>query len=198
MRVALILLMVIATACAPPGAAPRSLPRAPDYNAREIRQPALFVRVAGWPDLDDREREALSDTYEGALVEAFDARGFPPTDVQRVAPNERFDARVALTRAREVRADYVILVDLKVSRRDAVFCRDSSRPFRAFTTVWSQGVQVLRVRDGSSRIAVAPGGDLDVTELDADCANPRRSSRRDRGAMIVSAVEALTQRVLGP
>jgi hypothetical protein len=197
MRTALIALAVTAAACAAPGVSSVSLPRAPDYSAREIRQPAIFVRVAGWPDLNDREREALADTYEGALVEAFDERGLPPTDVQRVIPNERFDTRTALARAREVRADYVILVDLKVSRRDAVFCPESRRPFRAITTVWSQGVQVLRVSDGASRIAVAPGQALDVTEIEADCANPRRSELRDRAAMVAAAVQTLTQHVLG-
>jgi hypothetical protein len=153
--------------------------------------------VAGWPDLNDREREALADTYEGALVEAFDEYGLPPTDLQRVAPSERFDTRSALLRARQVHADHVIVIDLKVSRREAVFCTDSPRPFRAVTTVWSQGVQVLRVSDGASRMAVAPGQDLDVTELEADCANPRRSERRDRAEMLGAAIQALTQRVLG-
>jgi len=197
MRGVLIGVALVAAACTTSRSSPASLPRAPDYSAREIRQPAIFVRVAGWPDLNDREREALADTYEGALVEAFDARGFPPTDLQRVVPGERFDTRIALARAREVRADSVIVIDLKVSRRDATFCADSRRPFRAITTVWSQGVQVLRVSDGASRVAVAPGEDLDVTELEADCANPRRSQRRDRAEMIASAIQALTQRVLG-
>jgi hypothetical protein len=173
------------------------LPRAPDFSARQIRQPAVFIRVAGWPDLNDREREALADTYEGALVAAFDEYGSPPTDLQRVVPGERFDARTALARARQVQADHVIIIDLRVSRRDAVFCTDSPRPFRAITTVWSQGVQVVRVSDGASRVAVASGGDLDVTELEADCANPRRSHRRDRAQMLAAATQALTQRILG-
>jgi hypothetical protein len=197
LRAIFVPIALLAMACATPGSGPVSMPRAPDYRAREIRQPAIFVRVAGWPDLNDREREALADIYEGALLEAFDERGFPPTDLQRVAPGERFDTRSALVRAREVKADHVIIIDLKVSRRDAIFCRDSARPFRAITTVWSQGVQVLRVSDGASRMAVAPGGDLDVTELEADCANPRRSQQRDRAHMLGEATQSLTQRVLG-
>lgn len=196
MRGVVIGIALLAAACVSPGSSPVSMPRAPDYSARQIRQPAIFIRVAGWPDLNDREREALADTYEGALVEAFDERGVPPTDLQRVVPGERFDTRTALVRARQVHADHVIVIELKVSRRDATFCTDSPRPFRAITTVWSQGVQVLRVSDGASRVAVAPGQDLDVTELEADCANPRRSQRRDRAQMIASATQALTQRVL--
>jgi hypothetical protein len=197
MRLPLALLAILATGCAIPGGGAPTRSRAPDYSAREIRRPAVFVRVAGWPDLNDRERQALADTYEGALVEALDARGVPPTDVQRVVPGERFDARAALARAREVGAEHAIIVDLGVSRRDAMFCRESARPFRAITTVWSQGVQVLRVGDGASRMAIAAGQDLDVTELDADCGNPRRSTTRDRAAMVAAAVEALTPRILG-
>jgi hypothetical protein len=198
MRGVLLGIVLLAAACASSsGSSPASLPRAPDFSARQIRQPAVFIRVAGWPDLNDREREALADTYEGALVEALDEYGSPPSDLRRVVPGERFDTRMALARAREVRADHVIVIDLKVSRRDALFCTDSPRPFRAITTVWSQGVQVLRVSDGVSRVAVAPGGDLDVTELEADCANPRRSGRRDRAQMLAAATQALTQRLLG-
>jgi len=197
MRRVLVGIALLGTACAPPGSSPGSWPRAPDFTAGQIRQAAVFVRVAGWPDLNDREREALADTYEGALGEAFDEHGLPPTDFQRVTPGERFDTRLALARARQVHADHVIVIDLKVSRRDAIFCTDGPRPFRAITTVWSQGVQVLRVSDGASRVAVAPGGDLDVTELEADCANPRRSQPRDRTRMLATATQALTQRVLG-
>ena len=197
MRGVLLGIALLAAACTSPGSTPTSLPRAPDFSARQIRQPAVFIRVAGWPDLNDREREALADTYEGALVAALDEYGSPPTDLQRVAPGERFDTRTALARARQVQADHVIIIDLRVSRRDAAFCTDSPRPFRAITTVWSQGVQVVRVSDGASRVAVAPGGDLDVTELEADCANPRRSQRRDQTQILAAATQALTQRILG-
>jgi hypothetical protein len=198
MRGVLLGIVLLAAACASSsGSTPASLPRAPDFSARQIRQPAIFIRVAGWPDLNDREREALADMYEGALVAAFDEHGSPPTDLQRVVPGERFDTRTALARARQVQADHVIVVDLKVSRRDAIFCTESPRPFRAITTVWSQGVQVLRVSDGASRVVVAQGGDLDVTELEADCANPRRSQRRDRPQMLAAATQALTERILG-
>ena len=188
--------VLLAAACATSGTPP-PLMRAPDYTAREIRQPALFVRVGDSGDMTDRERESLAARYEGALVEAFDERGVPPTDVQRVTPGASFESRHALARAREVRADYAVIVELRVERRDAIFCRGSRRPFSAATTVWSQGVQVLRVRDGTSRMAVPPGQGLDVTEIEPDCANPRRSRLRDRTEMIASAVEAVAERILG-
>jgi hypothetical protein len=197
MRVFLVGMALLATACASRGSAPATLPRASDFSARQIRQPAMFIRVAGWPDLNEREREALADVYEGALVEAFDERGFPPTDVQRVVPGERFDSRMALSRARQVQADHVIVIDLTVSKREATFCTDSPRPFRAITTVWSQSAQVLRVSDEAPRMTIAPGGDLDVTELEADCATPRRSQPRDRAQMLATATQTLVQRILG-
>jgi hypothetical protein len=188
--------LILLAACATPAAPPQVM-RAPDYSAREIRQPALFVHVRDHPDLTDRERKALADTYEGALIEAFDTRGFPPSDVQRVAPGAKFEMRLALARAREIRADYAIVVELRVERREAIFCRGSRRPFQLLATVWTQGVQVLRVRDGAARVAIAPGQGLDIEEFEPDCANPRKSRLRDRAEMIASAVEAVTDRVLG-
>jgi hypothetical protein len=196
MRRAPLIALFLATACAG-AAAPPALTRAPDYSPRDIRQPALFIRIADTDGLDDREREALTASYEGALVEAFDERGVPPTDVQPVAPAAGFESRSALARAREVRADHAIIVHLSVQRRDAIFCRDGRRPFSATTTVWSQGVQVLRVRDGTPRMTVPPGQGLDVTDIQPDCSNPRRSRLRDRAEMIRSAVETLVERVLG-
>lgn len=196
MRRAPIAVVLLATACATTGTPPQ-LVRAPDYSVREIRQPALFVRIGDSYDLSDRERELLAASYEGALIEAFDERGIPPTDVQRVASGASFEPRSALARAREVRADYAIIVSLQVEKRDAILCRGSRRPFSATTTVWSQAVQVLRVRDGTPRLAVPPGQGLDVTDIEPDCANPRRSRLRDRAEMIASAIEALTDRILG-
>ena len=196
MRRAPIATVLLAAACATSGAPPQ-LMRAPDYTPREIRQPALFVRVGDTSDLSDRERESLAASYEGSLIEAFDERGVPLTDVQRVAPGSSFEPRNALARAREVRADYAIVVHLQLERRDAIFCRSGRRPFSATTTVWSQAVQVLRVRDGTTRVAVPPGQGLDVTEIEPDCANPRRSRLRNRAEMIASAVEAVAERVLG-
>jgi hypothetical protein len=188
--------LLLATACAGAAAPPAPI-RAPDYSPREVRQPALFIRIADTGDLSDREREALAASYEGALVEALDERGVPSPDVQRVGAAARLEPRGALARAREVHADHAIIVELSVLKRDAVFCRDSRRPFAAPTTVWSQGLQVLRVRDGAARLTVPPGQALDVTDLQPDCSNPRRSRLRDRAEMIRSAVEALVERILG-
>jgi hypothetical protein len=194
MRRAMIAAALIATGCAAPGG-PAPLMRAPDYSAREIRQPALFIRVE--EGRDSGERGSLADLYEGSLVEAFDERGVPPADVQRVSARTGLGPRAALARAREVRADYAVIVELRLERRDATFCRGGRRPFAATTTVWRQGVQVLRVHDGTSRLAVPPGQELDVTEMEPDCADPRKSRLRDRAEMIATAIEAVAERILG-
>ena len=195
MNRASIAIALLVSACATAGAP--QLSRAPDFSGREIRQPALFVQVAETAALSDRERDQLAATYEGALIEAFEDRGVPPTDVQQVGPRGSMAPRTALARAREVQADYAIIVSLQVEKRDAIVCRNSRRPYSAVITVWGQGLQILRVRDGTSRIAIPPGQGLDVADLEPDCANPRRSRLRDRAEMIASAIEALAERVLG-
>lgn len=196
MRRAPIAAALLAAACAT-SASPPQLTRAPDYAGREVRQPALFVRVGDSFALSNRERESVAARYEGALVEAFDERGAPPTDVQPLTPDASFATRHALARAREVRADYAVVVELRVEQREAVFCREGRRPFVTATTVWTQAVQVLRVSDGASRMAVPPGQGLDVAEMVPDCANPGRSRLRDRTEMIALAVEAVAERVFG-
>jgi hypothetical protein len=196
MRRAPVIAALLATACGV-GSGPQPV-RAPDWTPGEIRQPALFVRVGETYQLDRRERESLAARYEGALVQAFDERGVPPTDVQSLGPGAGSEPRHALARAREVHADYAVIVELRVEQRDAIFCRGNRRAFTATTTVWTQGITVLRTRDGTSRIALSPGQGLDVTEIEPDCANPRRSRLRDQSEMIASAVEAIAERLLGP
>jgi hypothetical protein len=196
MRRAVIAAVLAAAGCATLSVPP-PLTRAPDYAAGQIRHPALFIRVDHGLAASPAERESLAARYEGSLVEAFDERGVPLSDVQRVAAGPRFESRHALARAREVRADHAVIVELRLERRDTVFCREGRRPFAAATTVWAQGVQVLRVQDGASRVAVPPGQGLDVTELEPDCANPRQSRLRGRAEMIASAVEVVAERILG-
>jgi hypothetical protein len=188
---------VLAAAGCATMSAPPPLMRAPDYAAAQIRHPALFVRVDDRIAAGPAERESLAARYESSLVEAFDERGVPLSDVQRVAAGPELEHRRVLARAREVRADHAVIVELQLERRDTIFCRGGRRPFAAATTVWAQGIQVLRVQDGASRMAVPSGQGLDVTELDPDCTNPRQSRLRDRTEMIASAVEMVAERILG-
>ena len=79
-----------------------------------------------------------------------------------------------------------------------IFCRESRRPFQAPATVWSQSVQVLRSSDGAARLAIPEDAGLTVTDLDADCDDPRASRRLPTSDVIASAVARLLTRVVGP
>src|SRR5262245_12144970 len=124
MRRAVIAVVLALAGCATLGAPP-PLTRAPDYAARQLRQPALLVRVDDGLAASPAGRESLAARYEGSLVEAFDERGVPLSDVQRVAAATGLEHRHVLARAREVRADHAVIVELRLERRDAVFCRGS-------------------------------------------------------------------------
>src|SRR5437899_2862607 len=148
---ALAVLGLAAAACASArGVEPVPI-RAADFRPAQIRQPAFLVRLTFAGQRSDREREALPVEYEGALLEGLNARAVLARDVQVVAGrNAKLDARAALERARALGADHAIVVDVRVSADEPIFCRGSRRPFRAPATVWSQSVQVLRTTGGSA------------------------------------------------
>jgi hypothetical protein len=57
---------------------------------------------------------------------------------------------------------------------------------------------VLRASDGAARLAIHEDGGLTVTDLDADCDDPRDSRRLPTGEAIANAVARLLTRVVGP
>jgi hypothetical protein len=186
-----LLLVALVTACAGPArqAGPE---RAPDFRPVEVRQPAIVLRVrlaAG--RFSDRERELLPATYEGALLEGLDARAILPRDVQQ----GDLDPATALARARAVGADHAMLVDVELTRGEPSFCAEGRRPFRASATTWTQTVTVLRATDGATRLALT-GPLLVVTDLDADCDDPRQSRRRSPAETVSEAVSRLLTRLL--
>ncbi|MBI4637705.1 MAG: hypothetical protein HY727_15310 [Candidatus Rokubacteria bacterium] len=190
---------LLAGACAAPSAG--LMPsRAPDFKTSEIRRPALLVRVSFGPgEWSERERASLPPEYEGTLVEALNAKAVLARDVQLVAREAgSFGGPTALARAREVGADHAVLVDVRVTRGDMVFCRESRRPFRATTTVWVQSVEVFRVADGGKRLTLPEGPALSAAELDADCDDPKRSTRRSTSETIGEAVQRLVRGLVGP
>jgi hypothetical protein len=188
---------LLAAACASP---PRDTPVSPatpvaSFSAQEIRQPAILVRVTARAGaLEPRERDRLADAYEGALLEGFDRRGLPPLDVQRAAT--ALDAGSALARAREVGADHAIVVEVTVERASRLFCRGGRRPFEVTTTIWAQQAHVLRATDGARRLSV-DGPAVTVTDVEANCDDPRASRRRDGPETIREAVNRLLARLLG-
>src|SRR5436309_9308401 len=194
---ALALLGLAATACVSPGGVEPGPIRAADFRPTQVRQPAVVVRLAFAGQLS--EREALPAEYEGALLEGLNTRAVLAKDVEILAQGDaKLDAHAALARARTLGADHAIVVDVRVATGEAIFCRESRRPFRARVTVWSQSVQVLRANDGAARLALPGDAGLTVTDLDADCEDPRASRRLATGEAIASAVARLLTRVVGP
>jgi hypothetical protein len=180
-------------ACATPArqAAPE---RAPDFRPIEVREPVVVVRVSlAAGRFSDREREVLPARYEGTLIDGLDARALPPRDVQRVTSGA-LDPRAALERARAIGADHAILVDVELSRGEPIFCQPG-RPFRASATVWAQTLIVLRASDGATRLTLT-GPALAVTDLEADCDDPRQSRRRSGSEAATEAVSRLLTRLL--
>src|SRR3990170_1016896 len=174
--------------------------RAPDFRPEQVRRPLVLVRLVRGPgEWEERESRALPDEYQGALLEALNARAVLAREVQvRGERDGRLDAPAALARARELGADHAVLVEIRVAQVQAVFCRDSRRAFRAAATLWSQSLRVLRAADGAVRLAVAPGSSLDLLDVEADCESPRESRRRSAGETIDEAVRRMLGRVVGP
>ena len=195
--------VLLAAACASPvsSSVPSPAPpRASEYRSAELRQPALFVRLTfGAGDFDARDREAIAAQYEGALLDALNARGVLVRDT-RVTPSSQgaVTTAIALARAREVQADHVVLVDVRVARQPEVFCRDTRRPFQTTATVWTQGVTVLRTADGAARMTVEPDRARAVVDFEPDCEQPRESQRRSREETVTEAVDRLVRRLLLP
>lgn len=177
--------------CAGPTAA-TGPSRAPDFRPSELRQPAVFVRVVFAGDFGDAERAGLPAQYEGALLEALNQRAVLVRDARLV--DRLPDPGAAAARAREVGADHAILVEVRVERGVAVFCRGGRRPFRAPVTVLAQTAEVYRARDGARRLGVEPSPAADLEE---DCEEPRASRRRPPAEALGEAVNRLLTRLLG-
>lgn len=193
-RWATVALPLLAVACAPLTEGPLSF-RAPDWKPTEVREPAVFVRlsfVASGPK--DDERQALEMEYLGALLDALNRRAVAPRDARVV---RALDPAAAVARAREVGADAAILVGVEVDQAPRVFCRAAPRPFRATAVVWRPHVRVLRASDGATRLTLADP-DLDVTDVEADCDNPRASRRRAPAETLAASLGRILPRLVGP
>lgn len=190
---------LLAAGCAPLGSGPAPT-RAPDFKPSEIRQPAVLVRVSVSPgQFDEREVPTVAGDYEGALLEGFNARAVLVRDVRRAGDGgPRFESGAALARAREVGADHAILVDVRVGREIVVVCRETRRPLRGPATVWSQDIEVLRARDGATRLRLVDDPALAVNDVEIDCDDPKSARRRPPLETLTRAVDRLLTRLLGP
>ncbi len=189
--VALALLAGCATS--PASSGPGVSTRAADFAPGQIRQPAVVVRLSLGPgSWNERERRQLPAAYEGALLEALDARAVITRDL-RSGPDAPADDAAALARARALGADHVILIAVRVDRQFQRFCPAGRRPFETVATVWRQQARVLRAADGAQRLGAGP---LTVSDVDADCEDPRASRRRSPDETAADAVSRLLERLL--
>lgn len=189
-----VLAALLLAGCAAPSTAPRATTAA-GWKPDMLRRPALFLRVMVGPDFGEREQRTLPEAYEGALLEAFNERAILPRDVRIVTG--RLEPQAALARAREVGADHAVLIGLSLQRGEALFCRQTRRPFRAPATLWTQEVEVLRAGDGGTALSIPPGEALALLDLDPDCENPRESRRRSQEEMLGESAARLLGRLLG-
>lgn len=140
----------------------------------------------GEGEFSPRERSSIPETVEIGLLEALNAEGIVPVDVTLFAlgsyrdsasPFERLDRKQALERARALRADVVLILDVFLSRRDVVYCRAARRPFVARTTIWALGAEVLRVADGTRLLMEPPGSQSRQGDVESDCDRGRIERR---------------------
>jgi hypothetical protein len=189
---ALALALVLGACAGPASDAPSTI--SPDFTPAQIRHPAVALRIVIGPaNFAAHERASLAAAYEGALLEALDARAIPARDVQQVG---QLDRAAAATRAREVDADHALLVDVRVEKVETYFCREGRRPFRAPVTMWVQQAEVVGAKDGVSRRTVT-GPALSVSDLAPDCDSPRDSRRRSDSETVRESVTRLLRRLLG-
>ena len=180
-----------------PGRLTPSVAGGESFQASELREPAVFVRVeVESGNFTERERAELPREYEGALLEGLNARAILTKDMRVVSMRERLDSKLGLARAREIGADHVLVVDVRVSRGGTVTCRGRRRPLRSVATRWSQAIEVIRAVDGATRFAIARPG-VEVADLDPDCDEPQDAEQRSLGDTTNRAVERLLQRVFG-
>lgn len=176
----------------------RTAPAGMDFKPAQVREAAVVLRFEfGTGTFENDERSALPAQYEGTLLEALNAKALLTRDLRVLGKGERFDPRSGIARARELGADHVIFVGVKIDRGEMSFCSRSRQPLRVATTRWTQTAEVIRVSDGATRLTVpAPG--IQSGEFEADCESPRSSRQRSRDDTLTEGVEALLKRVAGP
>jgi hypothetical protein len=78
---ALLAALLTASGCAG-GGTPAS--REPGFRAASVRRPALLVRVSVPAELDQRDRDRISENYQAAVVEGLERLGILAVDMATV------------------------------------------------------------------------------------------------------------------
>jgi len=169
--------------------------RAADFTPAEIRQTTVLIRL-GLPNLDDRRRSSFTADYEGALLDALNARAVIVKDTRVLGERDRAtDTTAALARARDLDAGALIVVDARMTSRRLSVCEDSERPRRIESAVLAQRVEVLRAGDGATRLRIVEGLDVPVVQVDCEAG---RARRRTMPETFSEAAERIVRGLLGP
>lgn len=210
-RIALPLLVaLLLQGCVTPG--PAAL-RHPAFRPAEIRRPFVVLQVSlehtgfiGEGEFSAQERASIPEALEIALLEALNAEGIVPVEVTLSArrsqrdsavPLEQIDRTQALERARALKADVVMILDVSLSRLDLVYCRAERRPFVAHTTLWTLGAEVLRVADGARLLVEPPGPGLRQGDVEPECDRGRIARRLSAEELVDRAVKRGLSLLLG-
>lgn len=196
---ALAALVGILAACASSTPGSEVVPaRAGDFRPSQIRQPVVFAQIRPDGQHSDEERRSMAQELEGALLEELNARAVLAKEVGVSVGDAKRDRAPALARARELGADHAILVEVRVARGPLVFCEGTRRRFQTTATQWGQAAEVVRASDGAVRLRIVPGSLVPVSDLDADCDNPRASRRLTGTEALTETVKRLLTRLLAP
>ncbi|MBI2544404.1 MAG: hypothetical protein HYW16_04175 [Candidatus Rokubacteria bacterium] len=167
--------------------------RHPDYRPAAIRRPAVTLQVR----LDQMERASIPEQFEAGLIDALNTQGIFPLDVALTA-SKTLDRPQALARARSLRADVLLLVEMRLGRADVVYCRETRRPFAARSTLVAVTLEVLRVSDGTRLLLEPAATGEPLTDIEAECGRERSIRRLSMeelaGAGISRALTLLLRR----
>ncbi len=197
-RAALPLVLLLAGCALGGGPEPSANPtaRANDFRPAELRQAVVLVRVVigSTSRLSERDRRELPALYEGALLEALDARAIVVRDLRSVEAGAAVpEPSLAAARAREVGVDHAVVVSLRVEPQIVRVCEDTRRPLRGEATVWRQEARIVRAADAGERVRAQ----VTTPDVEAKCENSRPSVRpRGVQATAAAAVEQLVGRML--
>lgn len=185
--------------------------RHPDYRPAEIRRPAVLLQVSldqtgfGEGEFSSQERASLPDQFAASLIDGLNSQGLFPLDVALTAqpayrgasnPIDRLDLDQALARARSLRTDVLVVVDMHLGRRDVDYCRETRRPFRARSMVLAVTLKVLRVSDGTPLLFEPPTDDPPLTDVETDCGPKRSVHRLSLQELTDAAVSRVVTRLL--
>jgi hypothetical protein len=187
---ALLAALLTASGCAG-GGTPAS--REPGFRAASVRRPALLVRVSVPAELDQRDRDRISENYQAAVVEGLERLGILAVDMATVPgtssrPLEGLDRPAALRRAREAGAEQLVIVDARLANDTLTHCKRAGRAVSGSTTFWDVGLEIRRVADTQPLLVEPPAEDLRAVDVELDCKTGRLIRRKSMDELITDSV----------